>query len=65
MITFDYGGGEGGLANDYVIKYHTIFGTILQFSSVFSTKMFIIFRIFFQNFFEMTTFRDRQTIFMY
>ena len=50
MITFDYGGGRGGLADDYVIKDRKIFGRFLQFSSGFLTKIFMIFKTFFKTF---------------
>ena len=65
MITFDYGGGRGGLAIDYVIKNRKIFRGFLKFSNGFSTKIFIISRKFFQNFLKMKNFRDRTTIFRY
>ena len=64
MITFDYGGGRGGLANDYVIKYRKIFGKFLQFSCGFLTKILIIFEIF-QNFLKLKTLEDGLTIFKY
>ena len=38
MITFDYGGGRGGLAIDYVIKNRKIFRGFLKFSNSFSNK---------------------------
>ena len=66
MITFDYGGGRGGLADDYVIKDCKIFGRFLQFSSGFLTKNLHNFQKVFQNFLKMKTFNDklRQRIFM-